>query len=354
MEECVHSSKGLSSWKATRYRVGRVGKGVILFGLGVGILLAGWAIMIKMPGNSYQGPMPPATDELRAMEQELQAHVYTLGGEIGERNVFHYDKLLISAKYIRAEFRKLGYKVNHQAYEVFGKICENIEVEVRGTDRADEILVIGAHYDSVQGSPGANDNGTGVAALLVLARAFAQTPMSRTMKFVAFVNEEPPFFQTQDIGSWVYAKRSRRQGENIILMLSLETIGYYTDQKNSQNYPFPFSLFYPSTGNFIGFVSDLSSRKLLNKVIASFRKDCKFPSQAGAIPRSVPGSGWSDHWAFWQHGYPAIMVTDTAPFRYPYYHTEEDTPEKIDYERMARVITGLAAVVSDLADSQNI
>jgi len=347
MEECVHSSKGLSSWKATRYRVG---KGVILFGLGTGILLAGWAIMIKMPGNSYQGPMPPATDELRAMEQELQAHVYTLGGEIGERNVFHYDKLIISAEYIRAEFRKLGYKVNHQAYEVFGKICENIEVEVRGTDRADEILVIGAHYDSVQGSPGANDNGTGVAALLVLARAFVQTPMSRTMKFVAFVNEEPPFFQTQDMGSWVYAKRSRRQGENIILMLSLETIGYYTHEPQSQRYPPPLSLIYPSTGNFLAFVSNIGNGSWVRKAIGIFRGHASFPSEGAALWGGMPGVGWSDHWAFWEEGYPAIMVTDTAPYRDPYYHTAHDTPDHIDYESLARVVSGLHRAIADIAN----
>ncbi len=156
--------------------------------------------MIGMPGSSYQGTLPLATDELRALEQELHRHVDMLGRQIGERNLFHYDKLLLAAEYIRAEFKAAGYDVHRQQFDVSGKICENIEAEVRGTDRREDILVIGAHYDSVKGSPGANDNGTGVAAVLALARQFAQSPVSRTLRFVAFANEGPPFFSSTKHG----------------------------------------------------------------------------------------------------------------------------------------------------------
>ncbi|MHC4073420.1 MAG: M28 family peptidase, partial [Planctomycetota bacterium] len=135
-------------------------------------------------------------------------------------------------------------------------------------------------------------------------------------------------------------------------MLSLETIGYYTDQANSQSYPFPFSLFYPSTGNFLGFVSDLASRDLLHKTIASFRRNCKFPSEGGAIPQFVTGITWSDQWSFWQVGYPAIMLTDTAPFRYPHYHSQDDTANKVDYESLARVVSGVGTIIEDLSTSQ--
>ena len=133
-------------------------------------------------------------------------------------------------------------------------------------------------------------------------------------------------------------------------MLSLETIGYYSDKPNSQKYPFPFNLIYSSTGNFIGFVSNVSNGGLLRQITDSFRKNCQFPSQAGAVPGFIPGIDWSDHWSFWQQGYPAIMVTDTAPFRYPYYHQPSDTPDKLDYESFARVTTGLEAVVKELAN----
>jgi len=237
----------------------RVGKWPVFAGFLGLVFVGGWAIVFRMPGSSFQGALPSATDEVRALEQELKGHVHMLGRQIGERNLFHYDKLLLAAEYIRAEFEAAGYDVRKQAFDVFGTTCENIEVELRGTDRPEDILVIGAHYDSVKGSPGANDNGTGVAALLALARQFAISPTSRTLRFVAFANEEPPFFQTQDMGSLVYAERSRQRNERIVLMVSLETIGYYTETPDSQSYPPPLSLIYPSTGNFIGFVSNLAN-----------------------------------------------------------------------------------------------
>ncbi|MHC5076853.1 MAG: M28 family peptidase, partial [Planctomycetota bacterium] len=228
------------------------------------------------------------------------------------------------------------------------EICYNLEIEITGVSKPEEIVIIGAHYDTVFGTVGANDNGSGVAAALALVRRFKGRKIGRTLRFALFANEEPPFFQTDAMGSVVYAKSCREKKENIVAMLSLETIGYYTDEPKSQQYPFPFNMFYPSTGNFIGFVSNVSSRQLLKQVIKTFRENCKFPSEGGAVPEFVPGIGWSDHWAFWKYGYPAVMVTDTAPFRYPYYHGPEDTPEKIDYERLAIVVSGIEAVVDSL------
>lgn len=174
-------------------------------------------------------------------------------------------------------------------------------------------------------------------------------PQSRSVRFVLFVNEEPPFFQTEQMGSLVYARRCRQRNERVTAMLSLETIGYYSDKKGSQQYPAPFNMFYPDTGNFIGFIGNIESKSLIKQATAGFRRHAKFPSQGGAIPDAVAGVGWSDHWAFWQAGYPALMVTDTAPFRYPYYHDPRDKPGRLDYERMARVVEGLENVVADLA-----
>ena len=308
--------------------------------------------MIPMPGQSHQGPLPPLTDEQRLLEQELRSHVQMLAGQIGERNVFCHDKLVMAADYIRTALAGSGYEVKRQSYEVGGFGCENIEVEVRGRSRPDDIIVIGAHYDSVQGSPGANDNASGVAAMLALARAFAQTRPARTLRFVAFTNEEPPLFQTRYMGSRVYAKRSRERGETISLMLSLETIGYYSDEPGSQHLLFPLNLIYPSTGNFIAFVSNVKNGFLMRQLIGSFRRQAQFPSEGGALWGLVPGVGWSDHWAFWKEGFPAVMVTDTAPFRYPAYHLHSDRPELVQYERMARVVSGLQAVIAEMADAE--
>jgi Zn-dependent M28 family amino/carboxypeptidase len=151
------------------------------------------------------------------------------------------------------------------------------------------------------------------------------------------------------MGSWIHARGCRRREENIVAMLSLETIGYYSDAPGSQHYPPPLGSFYPSEGNFIGFVGDWASRQLVIDVIAAFRRLVAFPSEGAALPANVPGVGWSDHWAFWQEGFPALMVTDTAPFRYPHYHTPDDTADKLDYDRMARVVAGLADVLALMA-----
>ena len=172
----------------------------------------------------------------------------------------------------------------------------------------------------------------------------------RSLRFAAFVNEEPPYFQSQRMGSLVYAKRCKERGEKIPAMLSIETIGCYFDEKGSQRYPAPFSLFYPSQGNFIAFVGNTGSADLVKRIVGKFRKDVRFPSEGAALLGSIEGVGWSDHWSFARQGYPALMITDTAPFRYPHYHTHEDTPDKIDYDRTARVVAGLARVVRELAE----
>jgi len=221
---------------------------------------------------------------------------------------------------------------------------------VPGGARAEEIVVVGAHYDSARGTPGANDNGSGVAAMLELARIFREAKLARTVRFVAFVNEEPPFSNTDEMGSRQYARRTKARGEKVVGMLSLETIGWYSDHRGTQRYPFPLSLFYPSRGNFLGFVGNLDSRALLHEAIGSFRRHAAFPSEGIAAPRSIPGVDWSDHAPFWDEGYPALMLTDTAPYRYPHYHSAQDTPDKVDYERLARVVTGLAGMLRDLAN----
>lgn len=258
-----------------------------------------------------------------------------------------------AAEYIEKTLTDFGYEVLIQEFECKGLSVKNLEVERIGTTSSKDIVVVGAHYDSVFGSPGANDNASGVSALLEIARIFSRIKPSLTVRFVAFVNEEPPFFQTEHMGSRVYALRSRERGEQITAMLSIETIGFYSDVSESQAYPFPLSLLYPKTGNFIGFVGNLSSRNIVRRAISSFRRHTLFPSEGAAVPGWISGIGWSDHWAFWKEGYPAIMITDTALFRYKQYHSPEDTPDKLRYDRMARVVQGLGQVVAELAEIGN-
>ena len=305
-----------------------------------------------MPEKSYSGHFLPLSDAEKKIYSNLLKHVYKLADDIGERNIWLPSKLSAAANYIEENWANQDYTVLHQDYDARGAKSTNLEIEIQGTSHADEIVLVGAHYDSVQGCPGANDNGTGVAALLEISRLLRGKSHNRTIRFVAFTNEEPPFFLRRDMGSKVYATRARKRKENIIAMLSLETMGYYSEAPGSQQYPFPFSLFYPHTANFIGFVGNLRSRQLVRQSLDAFRRHTKFPSEGTAAPGWITGIGWSDHLSFWREGYKAIMVTDTALFRYQHYHTRQDTPEKIDYNRLARVTNGLADVVAELASAE--
>lgn len=276
-----------------------------------------------MPGKSYDGPLPPLTGEARALSSRLRQHVSALAAR--ERN----EDLDTPARYIEAALAR----PRSHYFESGGR-------KVRNIDAGEGAIVVGAHYDTVPGSPGADDNASGVAVLLELAARV------RNVRFVAFANEEAPYFLGPEMGSFVYA---RDRGAGVRAMFSLEMLGFYRDTPGSQQYPAPLGLFYPDRANFIAFVSDLGARRLLRRSIAVFRKHARFPSEGVAAPAMIPGVTWSDHWSFRKHGIPAIMVTDTAFYRYPHYHLPSDTPEKLDYDRMARVTLGLAAMLEELA-----
>lgn len=288
-------------------------------------------------------------DGAASLELALRQQVDHLAGRIGERHVQRPQALHAAEAFIRETWEALGYQVVRQAYDAAGVESANLEITLPGTDRASEIILVGAHYDTVPGSPGADDNASGVAALLELARLLRECRRARTIRLVAFVNEEPPFFYWGEMGSTVYARAARSRGDDIRVMLSLEMLGCYSDVPGSQNYPPPLGLFYPKQGNFIGFVSNLRSRRALREAFSAFARHCTFPAERLAAPSFVPGVAWSDQLSFWRAGYPALMVTDTAFYRYRHYHAPTDTPEKLDYARMAAVVEGLARMLGALA-----
>ncbi|HUJ86390.1 MAG TPA: M28 family peptidase [Burkholderiales bacterium] len=281
--------------------------------------------------------------------ERLRRHVEWLAGGIGERNVWRPDALAAAAAYIKGEFDALGLEVGAQRYHVLDVDCENLEVVLTGRSSPGEIVLAGAHYDTVRGSPGADDNASGVAALIEIARALRGARLARTVKLVAFVNEEPPFFYWGEMGSKVYARAARRRGDDIRVMLSLEMLGCYDDAPDSQAYPPLLKWFYPARGNFIAFVSNLASRRALREVVGAFRAHSDFPAERLAAPALVPGVAWSDQLSFWRAGYRAVMVTDTAFYRNRHYHSATDTPARLRYPEMARVVEGLAATVAALA-----
>jgi len=283
------------------------------------------------------------TPKEHAIARALRRHVIALADT--PRNLWHYQSLQRAAAYIDEAFTRAGYHPRHQVFDVEGRRIANIEAEQHGRHRPDRILVIGAHYDSVDNSPGANDNASGVAVMLELARLHAASPSPMTVRFVAFVNEEPPYFMTTAMGSWRYAAEAAARGDNIVAMMSLETVGYYSDEVGSQRYPFPFGRVLPSRGDFLAMVSNIRSARVLRSAARAFRSATPLPLVASPAPAWIPGIAWSDHWSFWQHRYPALMLTDTALYRYPHYHLDTDTPEKLDYASMAQVYAGCAGVI---------
>jgi len=288
--------------------------------------------------------------EAVTLENRLRQHVQRLAGDIGERNVAHPEALEAAASYVDAEWTRQGYAVGRLAYDVLGTRCTNLEITRSGDGRRSEILLIGAHYDSVVGSPGANDNASGVAVLIELSRSFRTVEPAMTVRFVAFVNEEAPFFWTGKQGSMVYARTARSRDDDIRLMVSLETLGWYNDRVGSQSYPPLFDLFYPNRANFVAMVSDFRSRTVMRQLATAFRAHSDFPVQTAATFRFVPGVSWSDHRSFWQYGYRALMITDTAFYRYRHYHMASDTPDKLDYPRLSRVTSGLSGALIAVAE----
>ncbi|MGH6814533.1 MAG: M28 family peptidase [Hyphomicrobiaceae bacterium] len=319
--------------------------------LAVGLVGAAVWYMLVVPGRSFAGPLPQSTAEERDLARRLQQHVVAVASV--PHNAMYPEALEKAARYTETTLAALGYQVARQEFteSLRGRTVRNVEAAIEPVSSGPQsaTLVVGAHYDSAGAAPGANDNGTGTAAVLELARLLADLrPAHTRVRFVLFVNEEPPYSRGPDMGSVRYAAALRARGENVAGMISLETLGAFSDAPGSQHYPSPFQYLYPSTANFIAFVGLPGSRTFLHSVLASFRRHTRFPTIGGIVPDIVPGAGWSDHWAFAEHGYPGVMITDTALFRYEHYHRPTDTPDKVDYDKLARITKGVERVLREL------
>jgi len=305
-----------------------------------------------MPGETLSSGLLPLTEAQKKLSSQLEQHVMKLAGEIGERNYGAPKAYDNAADFIVETFQASGL-VPYE--EEFGDKLQyrNIIAEHYGTSLPEEVIIVGAHYDTVSMSSGADDNASGVAVMLEIARQLKTKQLARTIRFVAFANEEYPHFLTDNMGSLFHAKRSYEREDEIIAMLSLEMLGYFSNAVDSQSYPSPLSWFYPNKANFIAFVSDFSSRNLLKKSIGLFRDAMTFPSEGLTAPVAlIPDVRRSDQAAFWRYNYPAFMVTDTAAYRYGGYHNGKDVPDRLDYDSMARVTTGLIAILEELAGNQ--
>ncbi len=281
--------------------------------------------------------------------ERLKARVRELSEAIGSRSVFDLPRLEKAAEYVRRQLGSSGYAVETQSYASGGTPVGNLIAVCRGKTRPGEVIVVGAHYDTAL-NPGADDNASGVAVLLELAqRAATRPPPERTIKFVFFVNEEPPFYRTEEMGSRVFVREAKKGKETIRGALILESVGYYSGRLFSQRYPLLFGPFYPGQGDFIVLVGDFRSRRLAGEIVSTFRRHSRFPLESVITFASVPGADFSDHWSFWQEGIPAVMFTDTAFYRNPHYHQDSDTWEKLDYRRTAEFARALDRALEELA-----
>lgn len=325
-------------------------------GLGLAAALLATACvshLVAMPGQTLRGAPPPADDARRARMTELRRVVDQLATSIGERNVHRAPAALAqTSAWLHGELTALGYRVDALAWDEGGVRVENLTVERQGSTWPTQVIVVGAHYDSAPGTPGADDNASGVASLLWLARSWATKTPARTVRFVFFTNEEPPWFGSEHMGSAHAAAEAGQHHDDIRAMLSLETMAYASAEPASQHSPWPLSQVTPSTGDFIAFVSDSSSRALTERCVARFRAEGVAPAEGVAAPAFIQGIDWSDHGPYFRAGYPSVMVTDTAPFRNPQYHRPLDLPAALDFDFLARVTQGLEGVLESLANDK--
>lgn len=316
------------------------------------LALLGAAFLLYSVLKIRELPSVIVSPTTRSREMQLYRHVEKLAVEIGSRSVFEYDKLSAAKEYILSCLTEMGYLPDVQEYSYQKGVFSNIIVSKPGTMPHQGVVVIGAHYDTVVGTPGADDNASAVALLLELCRLVKDCEPERTIRLVFFALEEPPIFRTEFMGSAVYARAAKEKGETIAAMIALEMLGYYSEREGGQGYPLPLmSLIYPSKPDFIAVVGNMPSRSLVEAVAGSLRKSGGVSVETLTTVPVVPGVDFSDHRSFWEQGYPAVMITDTAFFRNPNYHSGNDTIDTLDFERMSLLLRGLLQVAKDLADA---
>ncbi len=323
----------------------RLGSSLLLSFLVVtGVLVVAWALVTQP-----LLPRAPKAATVNSDPARLEVHVRMLSETLVPRDESHPHMLDRAAAYIRREFEQAGGTVSDQPYDLDGKTYRNV-IALFGPNTAERI-VVGAHYDSVAAEvPAADDNASGVAGLIELAYWLGATSPPMQIELVAYTLEEGQHFRTQRMGSFVHARSLKQQGVPVRAMFSLEMLGFFSDAPNSQRYPHPLmNLFYPTQGNFIAVVGKLNQPMVVRRVKAAMQAASLLPVYSMNAPRSVPGIDFSDHRNYWEMGYDAVMITDTAFYRNPNYHTPRDTAETLDYQRMAGVVQGVYAAILALA-----
>jgi len=340
------------------FSVGRITAAVAVIA-GIARFVAGPISISTNPGKrrAYllaRAPIPADPKALSPLAARLRGHVVMLASTIGERDAYDPKGRERARDYVLARLKESGYAAKLLPYESRGlggvrdgTRYDNVEavLHVRAPEPRGA-WVIGAHYDSAPGTPGADDNASGVAVLLEAARLLRERKPGREVRFVAFGTEEPPAFGTRNMGSWHYARGLKDNGALVHGMISLEMLGFYNPRPGAQLYPPFMQLFFPDHGGFVGVVGNIESRALLGTFGSDWRRLSPFPLTVSILPGPFANLALSDQLNFWALGFPALLLSDTAFYRNANYHQSSDLPETLDYERMAEVATGLAATLA--------
>ena len=310
------------------------------------MLIAAIFLLLWIVGLPPSDLTPPVDSMKNPVEPfRLQEHVRKLSEEFVPRDSEHRENLLQTAKYIQDALQPYAAKVAFQCYGVNGRQYVNVIAEYGPA--TNNILVVGAHYDAFSVYPGADDNASGVAGLIELGRLLKQLNLRCRVELVAYSLEEPPFFASQYMGSAVHAHRVKKAGKTVELMIALEMIGYFTEKNDSQKYIVPLlHISHPSEGNFIAIIDRIFSKKA-QEIASAVNRFTSLPAYAITAPAAVPGIDFSDHRNYWANGFPAVMVTDTAFYRNPFYHSPNDTMDTLNYEKMADVIYGIFKYIEE-------
>lgn len=312
------------------------------------VLAAAVGFVCTAPGISFKGAAGALTEEEGPLSRDLKSSVQHLAADIGARGGQKTGALQEAREYIERELSVAGLAPVETSFDGAGSKLYNVQADLAGK-RASEVVILGAHYDTMPYSPGADDNASGCAALIAIARSLRRESFERTVRFVFFGGSEGPIAGTENMGSRAAARAAKAMNENVVVMLSLDNLGFYSDADGSQTRPLPLTPCYPSHGDFVAFVGDFASRGILHKCVSDFRRFAQIPSACACLPGWIPGLSNGDQASFWREGFPAVLVTDTGALRNVNYQLQTDTADRLDYTRLTRAVEALTHLARDLA-----
>jgi Zn-dependent M28 family amino/carboxypeptidase len=316
--------------------------------------LSGFALvrMTRLVDRGWKGPLGPLNEVETELSQKLAERVQFLSSTLGQHNAAKAGSLERATSYLVEELTHMDYEPQLESFSVRATQVSNVIVEITGVGSSTRTILVGAHYDSYLRSPSANSSCSGAAALLELLRLRAGAPLPCTLRVVFFANGEYPFTGTDGMGAAHHAREARARGDDLVVVICLDSVGAYSADPNSQRFPFPLNVVYPDTGDFLAAWCEPSARDTMLRFVDAWSAQARFPLEAGAMPAWFPGMTAGDQRPFAEAGFPALLLTDTGKLRYPLLRTAGDQPNRLDYARLARVVAGLEGTLRALAENR--